>query len=187
METCKQIALQLWYYWKGMGEAFLKKCFNRSLKGQCFIQARYSGIFLGFRGASPNRSTSCSYRTQSFPTSTWWLTTICNFSSRGSNPPFWSPKTPGTHMVHLQTCRKKNILICWDLSPLILFFFFFEMGLSLNMDLTDWSDWLSSKPPRSTCPSTPSARITGTPSFYVSDCPAGILSIELSAQPRHNF
>jgi hypothetical protein len=108
METCKQIALQLWYYWKGMGEAFLKKCFNRSLKGQCFIQARYSGIFLGFRGASPNRSTSCSYRTQSFPTSTWWLTTICNFSSRGSNPPFWSPKTPGTHMVHLQTCRQKK-------------------------------------------------------------------------------
>ena len=39
-----------------------------------------------------------------FPTSTSWLTTTCNFSSRGVNALFWPPRAPGIQcrtLVHI--------------------------------------------------------------------------------------
>lgn len=42
-------------------------------------------------------------------TSTWCLTTTDSSSFMGSNALFWPPGAPGTHMVPIHTCRKKNI------------------------------------------------------------------------------
>ena len=38
-----------------------------------------------------------------FPVSTWWLTTICHSSSRGSNTLFWPPTALHTDDTHIHT------------------------------------------------------------------------------------
>lgn len=43
-----------------------------------------------------------------FPAHTWWLTTICNCSFKGSDVRLWPPWAPGTHMVHIHTCRQNT-------------------------------------------------------------------------------
>lgn len=43
----------------------------------------------------------------SVPTVTWWLTAICNCSSRRPNSLSY-PQSPGTYTVHLHTCRQNT-------------------------------------------------------------------------------
>jgi hypothetical protein len=43
-----------------------------------------------------------------FPSSLWWLSTLCNASSRGSDALFWPPQALGTHMVSLCAWKKKK-------------------------------------------------------------------------------
>lgn len=37
----------------------------------------------------------------------WWLTTICNSSTRGFDP-FWPLQALGTKVVHRHACRQKH-------------------------------------------------------------------------------
>lgn len=39
-------------------------------------------------------------------TTPWWLTTICNSGSRGSNAVFWVTQAKGMHLIHRHTYRK---------------------------------------------------------------------------------
>lgn len=41
-----------------------------------------------------------------FSTFTWWLPTIDNSSFRRLSTLFWPPGIPGTHAMHLLTCRR---------------------------------------------------------------------------------
>lgn len=90
--------------------------------------------------------------------------------------------------------RAASVLNCCAVSQ-VTTTLVFEKGLSLNMELTDWSDWLVSKPldPPVSVPPVLGLQVHATKlSFYVSagdlpwDGPAGTLSTEPSPQPSYN-
>lgn len=44
-----------------------------------------------------------------FPAPRWWLTAVCNSSSRGTYAHFWPLQIPGTDAAHRHMCRKNTI------------------------------------------------------------------------------
>ena len=56
------------------------------------------------------KKTGCSCRgCIHFPAPTWWLTTVCNSTSRGSSALFWTLYAPGTYMVPRYSCRQNTL------------------------------------------------------------------------------
>lgn len=90
-----------------------------TIKSKSFFFLKKGGWFVVFllscrgadwgEGSMVKNTCSCKKIWVQFSAHPRWLTTICNFNSRGSDPFVWSPwAPPGMHVVHTHTCRQNT-------------------------------------------------------------------------------